>query len=224
MPAICHVFCMYYFQFLQRRKFWYLNFSKCQLVRHKIIFSLSLTRSCMSLGNLLGAEKQGSCSISEQSPVFEGWKGALEGGFWELSPLYRGCSALCRAPNPRTPRPRWSGLVEGVHPRWDWKNFNISCHPNYSVIPWPPSFLSLLLPNLAFMDAWSKTLDDSPGWPSSSFLLEFSRNCRQDEELPLELSLALCKAPAPRSILLLEHRWEISWSCVPCAKCCYCVP
>lgn len=82
MPVICHVFCMYYFQFLQRRKFWYLNFSKCQLVRHKIIFSLSLTRSCMSLGNLLGAEKQGSCSISEQSPVgedvAEGWKGALK--------------------------------------------------------------------------------------------------------------------------------------------------
>lgn len=50
-------------------------------------------RSCVSPGNLLGAEKQGSCSISEQSPVgqdvVEGWEGALE-GCWKLSPLYRG--------------------------------------------------------------------------------------------------------------------------------------
>lgn len=45
----------------------------------------------MSPGNLLGAEKQGSCSISEQSPVgedvVEGWKGALEGGCWGFFPL-----------------------------------------------------------------------------------------------------------------------------------------
>lgn len=44
----------------------------------------------MSPGNLPGAEKQGSCSISAQSPVgedvVEEWKGALEGGCWELSP------------------------------------------------------------------------------------------------------------------------------------------
>lgn len=35
--------------------------------------------------------------------------------------------------------------------------------------------------------------------PASAFLVKFLKNCRQDGELPLELSLALCKAPARTS-------------------------
>lgn len=39
---------------------------------------------------------------------------------------------------------------------------------------------------------------NSPGWPC--ILVKFSKNCRQDGELPLEVSLALGKAPACGSI------------------------
>lgn len=109
-------------------------------------------------------------------------------------------SALSRAPNPRTPGPRQSGLGAAwaggsVHPRWDWVSFNVPCHPNHSI----PSFpCSSQIWHLLMLDPRLWVTPQAP--PASSLLVEFSRHCRQDGELPWEVSLALCKAPACRSI------------------------